>query len=89
VAPDGRKVYFTTGRGGTVGILDAHSYELSGVIKVGERPWGLEISPDGRHLFTANGPSNDVSVVDVATGKEVIRVPAGKSPWGITIVKTP
>jgi len=89
VSADGNKVYFTTGRGGTVGILDGHTYELTGTIKVGARPWGLEISPDGRYLFTANGPSNDVSVVDIASGKEVTRVKAGSSPWGLTIVKNP
>jgi YVTN family beta-propeller protein len=86
VAPNGKKVYVSNGRAGTVSVLDSHSYELLDSIKVGTRPWGIAISPDGKYLFTANGPSNDVSVVDLATDKEVARVKAGASPWGLTIV---
>jgi YVTN family beta-propeller protein len=86
VAPDGKKIYVSNGRAGTVSVLDSRSYELLDSIKVGTRPWGLVISPDGKYLFTANGPSNDVSVVDLQTNKEIARVQAGASPWGIAIV---
>ena len=86
VAPDGKRIYVSNGRAGTVSVLDAHSYELLDSIKVGTRPWGLVISPDGKYLFTANGPSNDVSVVDLATNREIARVQAGSSPWGLAIV---
>jgi YVTN family beta-propeller protein len=86
VAPNGRKVYVSNGRAGTVSVLDSHTYELLDSIKVGTRPWGIVISPDGKYLYSANGPSNDVSVVDLATDKEVARVKAGASPWGIAIV---
>jgi YVTN family beta-propeller protein len=88
VAPDGRKVYVSNGRAGTVSVLDGHTYELLGTIKVGTRPWGITISPDGKFLFAANGPSNDVSVVDLRTNEEVTRVKAGASPWGIAVVPT-
>jgi YVTN family beta-propeller protein len=86
VAPDGRKVYVSNGRAGTVSVIDSHTYELTDTIKVGPRPWGIVISPDGKVLFAANGPSNDVSVVDLATNKEVARVKAGSSPWGLAVV---
>jgi YVTN family beta-propeller protein len=86
VAPDGRKVYVSNGRSGTVSVLDSRSYALLNSIKVGTRPWGIAISPDGKYLYSANGPSNDVSVVDLATDKEVARVKAGASPWGLAIV---
>jgi YVTN family beta-propeller protein len=86
VAPDGRKVYVSNGRAGTVSVLDAESYALIDTIKVGTRPWGIVISPDGKYLFSANGPSNDVSVVDLGTDKEVARVKAGASPWGVAVV---
>jgi len=87
VAPDGKKLYISEGRAGTISVLDAHSYELLNSIKVGARPWGIELSPDGKYLFSANGPSNDISVVDLTTEKEVARVKAGTSPWGVTIAK--
>jgi YVTN family beta-propeller protein len=86
VAPNGRKVYVSNGRSGTVSVLDSHTYEVLDAIKVGTRPWGIVISPDGKYLYSANGPSNDVSVVDLATDKEVARVKAGASPWGLAIV---
>ena len=86
VAPDGKDVYVSTGRAGTICVVDAHTYEVVGKIPVGQRPWGIAISPDGKYLFAANGPSNDVSVVDLAAGKEVARVKAGGSPWGVVVV---
>ena len=88
VAPDGRRIYASTGRGGTVAVIDAASFELLDNIAVGKRPWGIALSPDGKYLFSANGPSNDVSVVDLATNKEIARVKAGDSPWGVATVKT-
>jgi YVTN family beta-propeller protein len=88
VAPNGRKVYVSNGRAGTVSVLDSHTYELLNSIKVGTRPWGIVISPDGKYLYSANGPSNDVSVVDLAADKEIARVKAGASPWGLAIVPT-
>jgi YVTN family beta-propeller protein len=88
VSPDGRRLYASTGRGGTVAVLDAASFALLDSIAVGKRPWGIALSPDGKYLFSANGPSNDVSVVDLAINKEIARVKAGDSPWGVAIVKT-
>lgn len=86
VSPDGRWVYTSNGRAGTISVFNAHTYRLVHTIKVGKRPWGLALSPDGRYLFSANGPSNDVSVVDLRANKEIARVKAGASPWGITVV---
>ena len=86
VAPGGKKVYVSTGRGGTVCVLDAISGEVLNSIKVGTRPWGIAISPDGKYLFAANGPSDDVSVVDLATEKETTRVKSPGSPWGVMVV---
>jgi YVTN family beta-propeller protein len=74
VAPNGRKVYVSNGRAGTISVLDGRTYELLSTIKVGVRPWGLALSPDGKFLYAANGPSNDVSVIDVEANKEITRV---------------
>jgi YVTN family beta-propeller protein len=86
VSSDGRRIYVSTGRAGTVAVLDSHSYEVLNSIKVGVRPWGIALSPDGKLLYAANGPSNDVSVVDLETNKEIARVKAGMSPWAVAIV---
>ena len=88
VSPDGTRLYASTGRAGTVAVLDTANFAMLDNIKVGQRPWGIVLSPDGKYLFSANGPSNDVSVVDLTTDKEVARIKAGDSPWGVAIVKT-
>jgi YVTN family beta-propeller protein len=87
MSPDNQQVFVSTGRGGTVAVIDAQSDAIVGSIKVGTRPWGIAFSPDGKYLFTANGPSDDISVVDVKTSKEIKRVKAGKSPWSVAIVR--
>jgi YVTN family beta-propeller protein len=89
LAPDGRKLYVSNGRAGTVAVIDSRTYESLGAIKVGTRPWGIAITPDGKLLYAANGPSNDVSVVDLQTNKEISRIKAGASPWGLVIVPSP
>ncbi len=80
VSADGRRIYVSNGRGGTISVLDGRTYELLSSIKVGIRPWGMALSPDGKFLYCANGPSNDVSVVDLETNKEIARIKAGTSP---------
>ena len=86
VSLDGRRIFVSNGRAGTVSVLDSRTYELLNTIKVGTRPWGMALSPDGKFLFTANGPSNDVSVVDLETNTEIARVKAGASPWSVAVV---
>jgi YVTN family beta-propeller protein len=86
VSPDGKKVYVSTGRGGTVVVVDANTCEVLNTIPVGKRPWGITFSPDGKYLFSANGPSDDVSVVDLATEKEIARIKSPGSPWGVVTV---
>jgi YVTN family beta-propeller protein len=87
--PAGKKLYISTGRGGTVLIIDTETLSPIGTIRVGKRPWGLAISPDGQRVFVANGPGNDISVIDTSTAKEITRIQAGESPWGVTVVAVP
>jgi YVTN family beta-propeller protein len=89
VSPDGKKLYASTGRGGTILAIDIEKFELLGAIKVGARPWGICFSPDGELLYVANGPSNDVSIINVAQAKEIGRIKAGESPWGIAVAVIP
>jgi YVTN family beta-propeller protein len=85
VAPDGKHVYITTGRGGTLVVFDTATNEFTGSVKVGTRPWGVGISPDGKRLYTANGPSGDISVVDADSMMVLKTIKAGKAPWGVAI----
>jgi YVTN family beta-propeller protein len=85
-SPDDARVFVTTGRGGTLEIIDTATETVQGSVRVGERPWGLAASADGTTIFTANGPSNDVSFVDAATMEVTARVPVGDRPWGVALV---
>lgn len=83
------RLYVSTGRGGTVAVVDAagagKSFKLIKEIPVGTRPWGMALSADGRFLYTANGPSNDVSIVDTVAMTMIKRIPVGRSPWGVVL----
>jgi YVTN family beta-propeller protein len=88
VAPDGRALYASSGRGRGVEVvaLDAPAPRVARTISdVGARPWGLGLTRDGKRLYTANGPSGDVSVIDTERGAVIARVHVGGSPWGIAV----
>jgi len=89
MAPDGKELYVTSGRGNSVIVIDTETNTVLTTIPVGQRVWGLALSPDGKNLFTANGSSNDVSVIDVKARKEVTRIKAGDGPWGVAIGNRP
>jgi YVTN family beta-propeller protein len=84
-----QRLYASTGRGGTVAIIDLAKSQLLTEVAVGARPWGLALSRDGLRLYTANGPSNDVTVVDTSTKQVVTRIAVGSSPWGVVVGPPP
>jgi YVTN family beta-propeller protein len=84
-----KRLYVSTGRAGTVAVIDTASDKLVSEVQVGTRPWGIALSHDGRWLYTANGPSDDVSVVDTSTLRVVRHIPVGRSPWGIAVGPEP
>ena len=85
--PPRKRLYVSTGRGGTIAVVEAAKPELKLIaeVPVGTRPWGIALSRDGDRLYSANGPSNDVSIVDTAALRVIKRIPAGRSPWGVVL----
>ena len=79
------RLYVSTGRGGTVAVIDLSGAKLIADIPVGTRPWGMALSQDGRWLYTANGPAHTVSVVDLDSLQVVKQIPVGRAPWGIVL----
>ena len=89
MAPDGSRLYISTGRSRMVLILDTATDQVSGR-SMSDRVRGASpCLPDGKTLFTANGPSNDVSVVDIATRQVTKKIPVGEGPWGLAFVERP
>ena len=88
LAPDGRTVFVSNGRGETVAMVSVASRKVVRMVgDVGPRPWGIGVSPDGEKLYTANGPSEDVSVIDVKSGKVEKQIKTGGKPWGLVVAK--
>ena len=85
VSNDGRRLYVATGRGNTVVVFDAESFEVLATIPVGQRVWGLALTADGTKLYAANSLSNEVSVIDTATNRVLKSIKTGDGPWGIAI----
>ena len=86
VAPDGKLAYVTTGRSGSVVVLDVSGRRvLRTIADVGARPWGIGITADGTKLYVANGPSDDVAVIDTRELRVVKRLKVGRSPWGVAV----
>jgi YVTN family beta-propeller protein len=83
------RLYVSTGRGGTVAVIDSTTQKLLAEVQVGTRPWGIALSQDGRRLYSANGPSDDVSVVDTQALRTIQRIPVGRSPWGVVVGPDP
>jgi PQQ-dependent catabolism-associated beta-propeller protein len=80
-----KRLFVSTGRGGTVAVISLDGSKLEAEIPVGARPWGIALSHDGKRLYTANGSSNDVTIIDTATLQVVKKVAVGKSPWGVVL----
>ena len=83
MAPDGTKLFTSTGRGHQVFTIDTAENKVAGSVDVGGRPWGIALSPDGKTLYSADGPTNDIAVIDIATNSVTRKVKAGSSPWGV------
>jgi YVTN family beta-propeller protein len=86
LSPDGRRLFVSNGRAGTVSAIDVASRRVAATgAGVGARCWGIAVTPDGRKLYVANGPSDDVAVLDASTLAVLKRIPTGRLPWGVAM----
>jgi YVTN family beta-propeller protein len=86
-APDGKRLFVTTGPGKSVVIVELAKKAVVGTIDgVGAFPRGIAISRDGKKLYTANGPSNDVAIIDIASKKVEARVAVPGAPWDVVLL---
>jgi YVTN family beta-propeller protein len=85
ISPDAARVYVSSGRGGTVAVIDTLSRQVIATIGVGQRPWNMALTADGARLYVANGRSNSVSVIDTRSQSRLMDIPVGELPWGVAI----
>ena len=70
ISPDGRQVYVGVNRpggNGTVEVIDTDTLKVTGVAKVGRRPFDVDVSADGKQVYATGHDSFDVTVVDTST----------------------
>jgi YVTN family beta-propeller protein len=85
VTPDGKRVFISNGKDGTVSAIDTATNTVVATIPVGKRPWNMAITPDGKKLYVANGRSNSVSVIDTGSNRVIKDIAVGELPWGVVI----
>ena len=86
VAADGKVIYVSDGRRGTMSVIDAQTYEVLATIKVGERPWGIALPPTASTSYAPTDRPTMSRWSISQTNKEITRVKAGASPWGIAVL---
>ena len=95
VTPDDKELWVTNELGGSVSILDTHSFELLGDVyfeKRGMRPEDITpvdfaITGDGKTAYVTLGRANHVAVVDVATRQVTDYILVGTRVWGAALSK--
>jgi YVTN family beta-propeller protein len=87
LAPDGRRLFVSNGRAGTVSAVDVPSRRvLATSAPFGDRAGGIALAPDGARLYVADGPANAVAVLDARTLELVGRIPEGELPCDLAVV---
>jgi YVTN family beta-propeller protein len=66
---------------GTLSIIEAKSFKLLGMVKVGNSP--VDIDCDKNYCYVSNFGDGTVSIVDIIKLKEVNRIKVGGMPRGI------
>ncbi|MCD6309357.1 MAG: beta-propeller fold lactonase family protein [Candidatus Eremiobacteraeota bacterium] len=87
VSRGGNRLYvaMATANSGEVAVIDVPNQRLWGVVPVGMRPTGIDLSRDGSRLYVANYNSGDVAVVDGYGLKVITRIRVGIQPARIAI----
>jgi YVTN family beta-propeller protein len=96
-APDGKRVYVSTMRGGieVFQISSDGKLKKAAAIELGQArgdhgsnsvPVGLAFSADGKTLFAAINLKNSLAEIDVASGKVRREIAVGNAPYDVTVV---
>ncbi|MEN6551932.1 MAG: YncE family protein, partial [Methanobacterium sp.] len=81
VSPDGTNVYFSFALGGTLGVIDAATREITNTgVAVGSSSKGIAVTQDGKYVYVVNEPSGTVTVIDSETYKKSGEIKVGKNP---------
>ena len=74
--------YVTNEGSGTLSVIDVATHQVTGTIKVGDKPRGIAASPDGSRLYISDQGGRLIER-DVFMGVESGRVALGHSPEAV------
>lgn len=82
LGPDGSTFYIADLNAGGVRLLDATTFEVTGLVPTGAGPHSVYPSRDATRLYVANRDGGSVAVIDPATNTvvDVWEIPGGGSP---------
>jgi YVTN family beta-propeller protein len=84
-APDGQRLYVSVFNDpdrsiNEVAVLDTQTNTVVTTIKVGSRPYALDVMPDGSEIYVPNHDSGTVSVIDTASNALVTDIRVKPNP---------
>jgi YVTN family beta-propeller protein len=77
---DGKSILVTNNEGNNVTVMDAKSYQTTGVIPTGKGPHGFRVSADSQYAYVANMNEDTVSVLNLQTMTEDKKIQVGNTP---------
>ncbi|MDZ7343784.1 MAG: beta-propeller fold lactonase family protein, partial [candidate division KSB1 bacterium] len=85
LTPDDRYAYVSCFISDEVRVIDTAANNVIAAVKVGKRPFLLEVTPDGQFVYVANQGSNNVSVIRVVDNQVVTTIESRSfaNPHGI------
>src|SRR6185312_4796031 len=86
--PDGKRVFITSLRAGTVFIYDSETRQEIAQVKVGTGAAGITVAADGSKAYIACSPDNYIAVVDLKALKVIGHIDVGKNPDGLAWADT-
>ncbi len=72
--------YVSNEKDDTISIIDTETLEVTGTIKVGQRPRGIILTKDEKYILVCASDDDTVEVIDRATKKIVKTLPSGPDP---------
>jgi YVTN family beta-propeller protein len=84
LSPDGRWLYSTNNKGGTVSKVDTTTGEVVADVSTGSQPRSMDISTDGTALYVVNYGSDSMTKLATDDMRALDEVPTGANPIGIS-----
>ena len=84
LSPGGKRLYVVCEGLNRVLVVNTHTRQVTGTVKVGRKPEGIAVSPNGKKIYVTNEWSNTVSEIDADSLQVIRTLKTGWDPVGVT-----